>query len=628
MMSLTVGMAAFDDHRGVWATVQALRLYHDADEIIVVDNNPGMGLNPDTKVVEPMGPHGRATFQFIRSLADDKVQYIPMASPVGTAPPRQRVFDEANGDIVVCMDAHVLLPLETLGAVRDYFADPAHAKDLLSGPMLYDHFKAAPSLFMDTWNAEMRGVWGEAWQCKVCRSTYPLLRTSDGAVLVEMMPPHAPVTQCKCGTQFAPTLWENHQKSFLRRGLIPVYPSNPLDSAQPFEVPGQGLGFFAMLRKSWPGFNPDFRGFGGEELYIHEKVRRAGGRNVCHPAVQWAHSFGRPEGTRYPLNRWNKVRNYVIGHRELGLPLDAVKAHFVAPGRLSEKEWDELTSGPLPSEKTNEQCGSCGFKAPDTLLGWYQEAAQKSSDINEHVPTLRALASQCEHVTEFGVRRGVSTVALLMGQPKRLVSYDVAASPEIGPLMQKRGACNFEFRIGDSRSAVIEPTDMLFIDTKHTGEQLAAELANAAGKVRRWIVLHDTETFGEVGEDGGPGLTYALRDFMRANPQWSVVKNDPKNNGLMILSQLPEDKPALPGKARMGWNYAKAVAKGIGAGKLPLEMVETRLKACDLCEFRVAEQCSICGCFLAEGIGGREGKAFYPTEDCPHPKGSRWPKVS
>ena len=45
---------------------------------------------------------------------------------------------------------------------------------------------------------------------------------------------------------------------------------------------------------AWPGFPAAFRGFGGEEAYIHEKFRRAGGRRLCLPWLRWMHRFGRP----------------------------------------------------------------------------------------------------------------------------------------------------------------------------------------------------------------------------------------------------------------------------------------------------------------------------------------------
>ena len=48
----------------------------------------------------------------------------------------------------------------------------------------------------------------------------------------------------------------------------------------------------------WPGLHPHLRGFGGEERYVHEQIRRAGGRALCLPGLRWAHRF---ERTSIPL---------------------------------------------------------------------------------------------------------------------------------------------------------------------------------------------------------------------------------------------------------------------------------------------------------------------------------------
>lgn len=99
------------------------------------------------------------------------------------------------------------------------------------------------------------------------------------------------------------------------------------DSA-PFEIPMQGLGCFACRKDSWLGFNPHFRGFGGEEGYIHEKFRKAGKKTVCLPFLRWIHRFGRPNGASYPLNIGDRVLNYMIGHMELGMDTKPICEHF------------------------------------------------------------------------------------------------------------------------------------------------------------------------------------------------------------------------------------------------------------------------------------------------------------
>jgi hypothetical protein len=98
--------------------------------------------------------------------------------------------------------------------------------------------------------------------------------------------------------------------------------------APPFEIPMQGMGLFACRREAWPGFNRMFRGFGGEEGYIHEKFRQRGGRTLCLPFLRWMHRFNRPFGVPY-RNIWeDRIRNYMVGFRELGLATDQMEEHF------------------------------------------------------------------------------------------------------------------------------------------------------------------------------------------------------------------------------------------------------------------------------------------------------------
>lgn len=95
---------------------------------------------------------------------------------------------------------------------------------------------------------------------------------------------------------------------------------------EPFEIKMHGLGFFGSRKDSWLGFNPGFKGFGGEEGYIHEKYRQAGRTTICVPWIKWVHRFN--NGVPYPLNIADRVRNYLIGFDELGLNKDPIYEHF------------------------------------------------------------------------------------------------------------------------------------------------------------------------------------------------------------------------------------------------------------------------------------------------------------
>src|SRR4029077_15617742 len=85
---------------------------------------------------------------------------------------------------------------------------------------------------------------------------------------------------------------------------------------------------FACRRDRWPGFHPHLRGFGGEEGYVHEKFRQRGGRTVCVPEAGWVHRFARPTGLPYQTTWDDRIRNYLIGWHEVGLPEGQVVDHF------------------------------------------------------------------------------------------------------------------------------------------------------------------------------------------------------------------------------------------------------------------------------------------------------------
>ena len=223
----------------------------------------------DTEILvidnHPTGPCARALKSFEGASAD--YRYVPTSERTGTMV-RQKIADEGRGEFILVMDCHVLLWPGALAKLRRYIADNSQSRDLLQGPLVYDDLRRLASHFRPEWREGMYGVWD-----------------LDSR-------------------------------------------ANDLDGP-PFEIPMQGLGLYAFRRAAWPGFNPAFRGFGGEEWYIHEKFRQNGGRALCLPFLRWLHRFQRPMGLPY-ANRWeDRIRNYLIGFRELGQSTQPVEAHFI-----------------------------------------------------------------------------------------------------------------------------------------------------------------------------------------------------------------------------------------------------------------------------------------------------------
>jgi hypothetical protein len=177
------------------------------------------------------------------------------------------------------------------------------------------------------------------------------------------------------------------------------------------------------------------------------------------------------------------------------------------------------------------------------------------SDIYEHIETLYQYGKQCKHITEMGVRWVSSTWAFLYSNPERLISYDIVKENNVVEVesLAKRNGLNFTFIEADVLKVEIEETDLLFIDTLHTYNQLYAELQKHSGCVRKYIVLHDTNTFGfkdeindgkksdliENAEKTKEGLVNALIDFLASDNGifWEIEKVFTNNNGLTIIKR-------------------------------------------------------------------------------------------
>ena len=189
----------------------------------------------------------------------------------------------------------------------------------------------------------------------------------------------------------------------------------------------------------------------------------------------------------------------------------------------------------------------------EKILEKYNEHKNTPSDINEHLETLYNLGKECSHITEMGVRWVSSTWPLVYSNPKKIISYDIITNPNI---IEVINLCNeysidYSFQEKDVLQLEIELTELLFIDTLHTYNQLIKELEIHSNKVSKYIVLHDTEFFGRVDEvvyehasnfvKNNPitkqGLMTAVEDFLSTElgQSWEIFKIYKNNNGLTIL---------------------------------------------------------------------------------------------
>lgn len=168
--------------------------------------------------------------------------------------------------------------------------------------------------------------------------------------------------------------------------------------------------------------------------------------------------------------------------------------------------------------------------------------------IKGHLPVLKEYAQLYHHVTEMGVREFNSTYAFLLAKPKKLVSIDWNRPPfEISPdelamalELADEAGIDYEFVSADSVEVEIEPTDLLFIDTWHTYEQLLLELILHADNVRHHIIAHDTN------ELIFPGMSWAVKDFIEYNPHWEVERLITDGPGMTVIRRKGPGKTTYP----------------------------------------------------------------------------------
>lgn len=183
----------------------------------------------------------------------------------------------------------------------------------------------------------------------------------------------------------------------------------------------------------------------------------------------------------------------------------------------------------------------------------FEEAKNSPSDINQHLDALKNYASECSHITEMGVRWVISTWAFLSARPKKLISYDISDCKisEVFDIAKDNGI-EFVFKKADVLKVDIEFTDLLFIDTFPAYCQLKKELQLHAPKAKKYIIMHDTETFKNKNQALGKykscctdedfekqGLELAIQYFLSTEEgkNWRVRDVYTHNNGLTVLER-------------------------------------------------------------------------------------------
>jgi hypothetical protein len=184
------------------------------------------------------------------------------------------------------------------------------------------------------------------------------------------------------------------------------------------------------------------------------------------------------------------------------------------------------------------------------IFSKYNYLCSTPSDINEHLPVIKKYADMCETITEMGVRYVVSTWALLSARPKSITCYDILDGLDMSifnrnideiSICAKNVGVNFNFIHADVLNIEIEETDLLLIDTYHEYNQMKQELKLHGNKAKKFLIFHDTTTYGQFGETfklpNTIGIWPAIEEFLQENTHWSIEERLTNNNGLTILKR-------------------------------------------------------------------------------------------
>lgn len=177
--------------------------------------------------------------------------------------------------------------------------------------------------------------------------------------------------------------------------------------------------------------------------------------------------------------------------------------------------------------------------APDEIESLYKESINGNYDCSEHLKTLYNLARECEHVTELGTHRGNSTIAFVRARPFCVHTYDIKEHHRAKQIEALALCMNidFHYHIESTIEATIEETDLLFVDSLHIYDQVKKELELHGNKARKYLVFHDTVTWGKRGEFNNRGIVDAIEEFLRENNHWRLKKHYLNNNGLTVYER-------------------------------------------------------------------------------------------
>lgn len=140
----------------------------------------------------------------------------------------------------------------------------------------------------------------------------------------------------------------------------------------------------------------------------------------------------------------------------------------------------------------------------------------------------------CNSYTEFGINQGATLAAAMLANPATIRAYDIKFGwyTQAASLFQQYAiehSIDYIATECDTLDCIIDPVDVLYIDTQHTYDHLKRELAIHGSKANRFIIFHDT--FAQ------PRLKFAIMEYVGANKEWTVVTECNDSVGFMTIER-------------------------------------------------------------------------------------------
>jgi len=587
---LTIGMATYDDYNGVYFTVKALQIYHphivNQSEILIVDNNPD-------------SLQGKAIKEFVNKFKRLAIRYVPYKERIGTSAAREQVVQNATTDWVLVCDCHVFFEIGALDSLLEYIEKHNPVDTLIQGVILNEDGEYGYTHYLPKWRGGLYGIWA------------------------------------------------------------PVVPRSVLETMEPMEILGTGLGVFVCNKNFWPGFHPHHKGFGGEEIYIHEKYRQKGGQCILLPSLRYYHRFGYKFLGRHPYldSYYHRARNYVLEFMELGWDIETVREYYVGHGYITPKDWEHLIADPInhdthpghiaPDEKPKTVPAASipqSDKAPVPTETSISPQDQRRIQLEQQIKAVQQLAEEIvktqdldEVLQKYGTRKEKVPFNDLNLQKTLIISADALDLPLqllfhapaqslfvvlsnrmtdmiILDALMKKVAGYMDLRHSNyPLLEIYQPADdctLLAIDLTNQDESLLSFLEKFVPRTQQ-VLFYNIER--------NPEITDKLSTFMLNKfPNFAVREAE---SHLYILFDRNGPNLSLPTIFTRLLTYSKSIGKRLTgeSQRVPDEEVQRRLSICGRCEYRRGTKCTICGCYLINGLAN-DGKVFWSAEKCPKDK--------